>query len=219
MTESRITSHEKIDVVEAKDTIINDFSMVVATINGSGSQTSNIAIIRSLFRMGIPVSGKNIFPSNIQGLPTWFTIRASSDGYTARRETVEILVAMNPTTFEEDLKTLVSGGVCFYDDRFTVPQEHRDVVYYPMPVRTLVKEIDPPKELRDYIANMAYVGVVAKMLGIEMDEVREALMTHFKSKQSAVDLNMRMIQAAASWANENSRRAHRSLQRLAPHRW
>jgi 2-oxoglutarate ferredoxin oxidoreductase subunit alpha len=203
MTESRITSREKIDVVEAKDTIINDFSMVVATINGSGSQTSNIAIIRSLFRMGIPVSGKNIFPSNIQGLPTWFTIRASSDGYTARRETVEILVAMNPTTFEEDLKTLVSGGVCFYDDRFTVPQEHRDVVYYPMPVRTLVKEIDPPKELRDYIANMAYVGVVAKMLGIEMDEVREALMTHFKSKQSAVDLNMRMIQAAASWANEN----------------
>jgi 2-oxoglutarate ferredoxin oxidoreductase subunit alpha len=203
MTESRIASREKTNVVEAKDPIVNDFSMVVATINGSGSQTSNLAIIRSLFRMGIPVSGKNLFPSNIQGLPTWFTIRVSSDGYTARRETVEILVAMNPTTFEEDLRTLVSGGVCFYDDRFTIPQERTDVVYYPMPVRALVKEIDPPKELRDYIANMAYVGVVAKMLAIEMDEVRGALVTHFQSKQSAVDLNMRMIQAAASWADEN----------------
>jgi 2-oxoglutarate ferredoxin oxidoreductase subunit alpha len=203
MTESRTASREKINAMDDKEPIVNDFSMVVATINGSGSQTSNLAIIRSLFRMGVPVSGKNLFPSNIQGLPTWFTIRASSEGYTARRETAEILVAMNPATFEEDLRNLVSGGVCFYDDRFTIPQERVDVVYYPMPIRALVKEMDPPKELRDYIANMAYVGVVSKMLGIEMDEIRGALITHFQSKQSAVDLNMRMIQAAASWADGN----------------
>jgi 2-oxoglutarate ferredoxin oxidoreductase subunit alpha len=203
MTETRTAPREKANAMESKEAIVNDFSMVVATVNGSGSQTSNLAIIRSLFRMGIPVSGKNLFPSNIQGLPTWFTIRASSKGYTARRDTVEILVAMNPATFKEDLITLVSGGVCFYDDRFTIPHERSDIVYYPMPVRALVKQVDPPKELRDYIANMAYVGVVARMLGIEMDEIRGALMTHFQNKQNAVDLNMRMIQAAASWAEEH----------------
>jgi len=107
--------------------IVNDFSMVVATINGSGSQTSNMALIRALFRMGVPVSGKNLFPSNIQGLPTWFTIRASSLGYTARREKVEIIVAMNPATFVEDLQTLIPGGVCFYPDHFAAPKERDDV--------------------------------------------------------------------------------------------
>ena len=203
MTESKISVRETTEVKKRKGPIVNDFSMVVATVNGSGSQTSNLAIIRSLFRMGIPVSGKNLFPSNIQGLPTWFTIRASSKGYTARREVVEILVAMNPTTFAEDLGNLASGGVCFYDDRFTITEQRSDVVFYPMPVRALVNDIDPPKDLRDYIANMAYVGVVAEMLGIEMDEIQGALETHFLGKQSAVDLNMRMIQAAASWADEN----------------
>jgi 2-oxoglutarate ferredoxin oxidoreductase subunit alpha len=203
MAESKASVREKNSTKKDKETIVNDFSMVVATVNGSGSQTSNLAIIRSLFRMGIPVSGKNLFPSNIQGLPTWFTIRVSPEGYTARRENSEILVAMNPTTFAEDLRDLGSDGVCFYDDRFKITEERPDVTFYPMPVRELVKEINPPNDLRDYIANMAYVGIVAEMLGIEMDEIRGALKTHFMGKQSAVDLNIHMIQAAASWAEEN----------------
>ena len=203
MTESDITVREKTKSKKNKEHIVNDFSMVVATVNGSGSQTSNLAIIRSLFRMGIPVSGKNLFPSNIQGLPTWFTIRVSSEGYSARRDSAEILIAMNPTTFAEDLKDLAPDGVCFYDDRFTITEERSDVVFYPMPVRDLVKDVNPAQDLRDYIANMAYVGVVAEMLGIEIDEIQGALETHFMGKQSAVDLNMRMIQAAASWADEN----------------
>ncbi len=180
--------------------IVNDFSMVVATINGSGSQTSNMALIRALFRMGVPVSGKNLFPSNIQGLPTWFTIRASSLGYTARREKVEIVVAMNPATFLEDLQTLVPGGVCFYPDHFPAPKEREDVVFYPMPVQSLVKEIDPPKELREYISNMAYVGIVASILAIELDEIRRALLTHFRGKERAVESNMKMIARAHAWA-------------------
>lgn len=183
--------------------IVNDFSMVVATVNGSGSQTSNMALIRALFRMGVPVSGKSLFPSNIQGLPTWFTIRASSLGYTARREKVEIVVAMNPATFLEDLQTIVPGGVCFHPDNFPAPTNRDDVVYYPMPVQSLVKEIDPPKELREYISNMAYVGIVASVLGIELEEIRKALFTHFRGKERAVESNMNMIGRAYAWAEAN----------------
>jgi len=186
-----------------KPLVINDLSMVVATVNGTGSQTSNMALIRALFRMGIPVSGKNLFPSNIQGLPTWFTIRASGEGFVARRETIEILVAMNETTFQEDLAGLVQGGVCFYPDNWTQPRKRQDVVYYPMPVQDLIKEQSPPRDLRDYIANMVYVGIVSEILGIEMAEIRAALETHFHGRAKPIDMNMSMVEAAAKWANEN----------------
>jgi 2-oxoglutarate ferredoxin oxidoreductase subunit alpha len=191
------------EAVVASKPIVNDFSMVVGTVNGSGSQTSNMALIRALFRMGIPVSGKNLFPSNIQGLPTWFTIRASSKGYTARRDKVEIIVAMNGTTFLEDIDTLVESGVCFYPDHFKPPSDRPDVIFYPMPVQALVKELDPPRELREYIANMAYVGVVSCLLGIELDAIRGALDTHFRGKAKAVDSNMEMIHKAHAWAQAN----------------
>jgi 2-oxoglutarate ferredoxin oxidoreductase subunit alpha len=177
--------------------------MVVATVNGSGSQTSNMAIIRAMFRMGIPVSGKNLFPSNIQGLPTWFTIRASTDGFTALRETTDILVAMNVVTFTDDVMKLATGGICFYSDVFTVPEGREDITFYPMPVRRLVKDSDPPKALRDYIANMVYVGVLAEILGIELPEIKGALETHFQFQQRPVDLNMSMIELAADWAKQN----------------
>jgi 2-oxoglutarate ferredoxin oxidoreductase subunit alpha len=203
MKDTRLSVREKPASMDSTESVVNNFSMMIASINGSGSQTSNLAIIRALFRMGIPVSGKNLFPSNIQGLPTWYTIRVSSDGYTAKREAVEILVAMNQTTFEDDLSGLTSGGVCFYPDHFTLPIERSDVFYYPMPIRALVKDVKPPKELWDYIINMGYVGVVAEMLGIELSEIRGALETHFKGKPRSIDLNMSMIDKAASWAHEN----------------
>jgi 2-oxoglutarate ferredoxin oxidoreductase subunit alpha len=203
MAETSVRKQISDQLVLDRDPIYNDFSMVVATVNGSGSQTSNMAIIRALFRMGIPVSGKNLFPSNIQGLPTWFTIRASSDGYTARRDTTEILVAMNITTFAEDLENLASGGVCFYSDEFDIPENRNDITFYPMPVKRLVREIDPPKALRDYIANMVYVGILVQMLQIEMDEIRNALETHFLGNKRPIELNMSMIEAAATWAEQN----------------
>lgn len=183
--------------------IVNDFSMVVATVNGTGSQTSNNALIRALFRMGLPVSGKNLFPSNIQGLPTWFTIRVSADGHVARRETTEILVAMNETTFQKDLADLTSGGVCFYPDDWKQPRKREDVTYYPMPVQELLKDLSPPRDLRDYIANMVYVGIVSQLLGIALEEIRSALTTHFGGKEKPVELNMEMVNAAADWAREN----------------
>lgn len=185
------------------EAVINDFSMVVATVNGSGSQTSNMALIRALFSMGIPISGKNLFPSNIQGLPTWFTIRASQEGYTARRETTEILVAMNHATFLEDLEGLVGGGVCFYPDHIAKPDLRDDVVFYPMPVREIIKANDPPRELRDYMSNMVYVGVVSQMIGIEIEAIRGALESHFKGREKPINMNMSIIEDAANWASEN----------------
>ncbi len=113
--------------------IINDFAFSVATQNGSGSQTSNTVLVRTLFNMGIPVNGKNLFPSNIKGLPTWYTIRASKDGYVARRATTEIMVAYNQDTVTEDIKTTPSGGVVIYRDDLKIPPERNDITYYPIP--------------------------------------------------------------------------------------
>ncbi|MGH2542292.1 MAG: 2-oxoacid:acceptor oxidoreductase family protein, partial [Ardenticatenaceae bacterium] len=141
-------------LVQERSEVINDFALVSATVNGTGSQTANLAIIRALFNMGLPVSGKNLFPSNIAGLPTWYTIRVSEDSYIARRETTEILVAFNEKTQEEDVAALPPGGVCIYPLDWKGFEEKRaDVTYYGIPVRDFVKESGAPFNLRDYVAN------------------------------------------------------------------
>jgi 2-oxoglutarate ferredoxin oxidoreductase subunit alpha len=198
-----VAVREQASQAEPRQPIVNDLSIVVATVNGTGSQTSNLAMIRALFRMGIPVSGKNLFPSNIQGLPTWFTIRASADGYTARRETTEVLVAMNETTFQEDLANLAPGGVCFYPMAWKQSRDRDDVTYYPMPVDQLLRELAPPRDLKDYVANMVYVGAVAQLMGIELEEIRGALDTHFGGREKPIMMNMDMVEAAANWTREN----------------
>ncbi|MFZ6027611.1 MAG: 2-oxoacid:acceptor oxidoreductase subunit alpha [Chloroflexota bacterium] len=191
--------------VTATDTsaVVNDFSITVASVNGSGSQTSNTMLLRALFKMGIPVSGKNIFPSNIQGLPTWYTIRVSKDGFIARREVQEIVVAMNPASFAQDLAGLASGGVFFYDDSIKLSIDRQDVFVYPMPVRQLSRGAEVPSNLRDYIANMVYVGVVCYILGIDMEKIADALSFHFKGKQKAIDLNFGVVTKAYEWAAAN----------------
>lgn len=187
----------------AQKAVVNDFSITVATVNGSGSQTSNLTILRALFKMGIPVAGKNLFPSNIQGLPTWYTIRISKDGFLARREEHEVVVAMNPATFVRDMNDVLPGGAFFYADDIKLAIHRQDISIYPMPVKRLVKESGASSNLRDYIANMVYVGVVAQMLGIEMDKIYQALDFHFKGKQKPIDLNYGVIKAAYDWAVEN----------------
>jgi 2-oxoglutarate ferredoxin oxidoreductase subunit alpha len=183
--------------------VVNDFSITVATVNGSGSQTSNLTILRALFKMGIPVSGKNLFPSNIQGLPTWYTIRVSKASHLARREENEIVVAMNPTTFASDLEGVLPGGAFFYSDDIKLAITRTDITAYPMPVKKLVRDSDAPANLRDYIANMVYVGVLANILGIEMEKIYQALDFHFKGKPKPIDLNFNMIKAAHEWASIN----------------
>lgn len=184
-------------------TVVNDFTITVATVNGSGSQTSNITIMRSLLKMGIPVSGKNLFPSNIQGLPTWYTIRVNKDGYTARSETNHIVIAMNPESFLKDVAGIVPGGVLYYSDSIKLPIHRDDITVYAMPVQALVREMEVPTKLRDYIANMAYVGILAQILGIELDSIYQALHFHFKGKEKAIQMNYEMVKKAANWAAEN----------------
>ncbi|NLF78576.1 MAG: 2-oxoacid:acceptor oxidoreductase subunit alpha [Chloroflexi bacterium] len=184
-------------------TIVNDFQIMIATVNGSGSQTANTAILRALFRMGIPVSGKNIFPSNIQGLPTWFTIRLSKDGYTARRIDYQILVAMNQQTAAEDIKNLSPNGVCLYPEEWRIQHDRDDITYYPIPVKALVDASDTPPNLTSYVSNMAYVGVLASLLNIDMEQIQFALEFHFDRKAKPVGMNMAIVRAAYEWAQDN----------------
>lgn len=183
--------------------IINDFGMTFCTVNGSGSATANNTILRALFKMGVPVSGKNVFPSNIQGLPTWYTIRVNKDGWLARIERDDLVIAMNPATFQRDMEYLVPGGVVFYADDIRLPISRTDIITYPMPVKQLIKEAEVPSNLRDYVANMVYVGVVAQMIGIDLDAIYAALDFHFKGKKTPIDSNFKVVKAAADWAAAN----------------
>ncbi|MGD0005491.1 MAG: 2-oxoacid:acceptor oxidoreductase family protein, partial [Anaerolineaceae bacterium] len=183
--------------------VVNDFCITFSTVNGSGSATANNVLLKALFKMGIPVSGKNIFPSNIQGLPTWYTIRVNKEGFLARVERDDIVVAMNPATFTSEIGFLVPGGVLLYSDEFKMPVTREDIIAYPMPVKKITREMDVPPTLRDYIANMVYVGVLAQLLGIDLAKIHQALDVHFKGKQKAVNSNYTVIEASAYWAAAN----------------
>ncbi|MBN2385967.1 MAG: 2-oxoacid:acceptor oxidoreductase subunit alpha [Anaerolineales bacterium] len=189
------------------DQVVNDFSVTIATVNGSGSQTANVTLLRALFKMGIPVSGKNLFPSNIQGLPTWYTIRLSKNGHLARRDEHEIVVALNPASFGRDLAAVLPGGAFFYADDIQQSVERTDIAVYPMPVKALARAADVSANLRDYIANMVYVGVLAQMLGIDLGAIQQALDFHFKGKEAPVKSNLGVVQAARDWAAENLKKS------------
>src|SRR5256714_5626980 len=147
--------------------VVNDFSIQVATVNGSGSQTANLVLLRSILLMGIPVSGKNMFPSNIAGLPTWYTIRASKRGYIARKKEVDFLVAMNPETAKEDVLTLDPGAAVVYDEPLKLHALRSDVVFYPVPFDKLVAPVCPDAKLRRLLRHMIYDGILAKLLNID----------------------------------------------------
>jgi 2-oxoglutarate/2-oxoacid ferredoxin oxidoreductase subunit alpha len=181
--------------------IVNDFSIQVATVNGSGSQTANTVLMRSIFQMGIPVSGKNMFPSNIAGLQTWFTIRASKTGHVARRKEIDFLIAMNPETAREDVMKLPSGGAVIYDEPLKLNGLRSDLHFYPVPFDKLVGPVCPEAKLRKLVRNMIYDGVAAWLLSIEMEEMRIALVRQFgKRKAKAADLNWGAAQAGYDFA-------------------
>ncbi len=180
--------------------IINDFSIQVATVNGSGSQSANLVLLKSIFGMGIPVSGKNLFPSNIAGLPTWYTIRASKQGYVARRREIELLVAMNAETAREDILSLPAGGAAIYDESQNLKQYRDDVICYPVPFDKLTAAVCPEAKLRKLVRNMIYVGVVAQLLSMDLAEVEKAVRRQFAKKQKAADLNWGAIKAGYEFA-------------------
>ena len=183
--------------------VINDFVLRVATVNGSGSQSSNNILLRSLFEMGIPVAGKNIFPSNIAGLPTWYNIRLSQKGYIGHRNGAEVLVLMNQDTFAEDLAGATPGAMVIYHDKLTAPTMPQGLIYYPVPFQKLVNEACEIATLRKLVINMVYVGVVAQLLGIDLAQVKRAVEKQFKSKPKAVDLNWKAVEAGANYVKAN----------------
>jgi 2-oxoglutarate ferredoxin oxidoreductase subunit alpha len=180
--------------------VINDFSIQVATVNGSGSQSANLVLLKSIFAMGIPVSGKNLFPSNIAGLPTWYTIRASKQGYVARRREIELLVAMNAETAREDILSLPTGAAAIYDEAQNLQQYRDDIICYPVPFDKLTAAVCPEAKLRKLVRNMIYVGVVAQLLSMDLTVVEQSVRRQFAKKQKAADLNWTAVKAGYDFA-------------------
>ncbi|MGH9469478.1 MAG: 2-oxoacid:acceptor oxidoreductase subunit alpha [Terriglobia bacterium] len=195
----------------AGEQVINDLSIQVATVNGSGSQSANLVLLRAIFQMGIPVSGKNLFPSNIAGLPTWFTIRASKHGYIARRKEIDFLVAMNPETAAEDLRALEPGAAVVFDEKLNLRRLRDDLVFYPVPFDQLVAPICPDAKLRKLVRNMIYDGVVAQLLSTDMAELEKALRKQFKKKTKAADLNWKAVQAGYEYAGQHLEKSDRFI--------
>jgi 2-oxoglutarate ferredoxin oxidoreductase subunit alpha len=186
-----------------KQRIVNDMSIQVATVNGSGSQSSNTVLLRAIFQMGVPVSGKNMFPSNIAGLPTWYTIRANKHGYIARKKEIDFLVAMNPETATEDVMSLAPGASVLYDDPLALHKLRNDLLFYSVPYDKIVAQVCPEAKLRKLVKNMVYVGVVASLLTIDMAEVGKAIKKQFAKKVKAANLNLAAAQAGFEYAKAN----------------
>ena len=189
--------------------VINDMSIQVATVNGSGSQTANSVLLRAIFQMGIPVSGKNIFPSNIAGLPTWYTIRANHNGYIARKKEIDFLVAMNAETAREDVMNLQAAAGVVYDEPLNLKSLRSDLTFYPVPFDKLVAPVCPDARLRRLVRNMIYVGVLAHLLDVDLAEAEKALNKQLGSKPKALALNWNAIRAGVDYAQQNFQKFER----------
>ena len=191
----------------SKRRVENEFTVHIATVNGSGSTTANTILLRALFKMGIPVTGKNIFPSNIQGMPTWYSIRLSDRGHVARSGSVEVLVAMNPMSFAQDVASLAPGGALFMDDRIGQAVPRGDIAVYHMPVRELVRGAKVEPNLEEYASNMVYIGILAAMLDIDGEALRASMAQHFGAREETLRSNWEVVTAAADWALKNLEKA------------
>jgi len=191
----------------ASSRVVNDFSIQVATVNGSGSQTANLVLLRSIFQMGVPVSGKNLFPSNIAGLPTWYTIRANHRGYISRKKEIDFLVAMNPETARDDLMALEPGRAVVYDAPLGLDALRDDLTFYPVPFDKIVAEVCTEPKLRRLVKNMVYDGVLSSLLSIDLAEMQKALTRQLGRKPKALALNMAALEAGRNWTEENLKKA------------
>lgn len=186
--------------------LVNDLTIRVATVNGSGSQSSNLVLTNAIFRLGIPVAPKNVFPSNIEGLPTWYDIRVSSRGYQCRSRDVDMLVALNAATWRTDVPSVKPGGAIIHEAAYAVAGEtlRNDVTYFPVPFAELAKEHFPGSaDLRKYLLNMIYVGVVAELLGIPGDELDAAVQAQFRKKPKAFETNLQALKLGSEYAREH----------------
>ena len=183
------------------DAIVNDFTINIATANGTGSQSANLILLQSLFNMGIEVSGKNLFPSNISGLPTWYIVRLSDAGYQAPGDRTHIQVLVNPATWEDDLAQLEPGSVVVWNSDAKKPMDREDVISYPVPMTKMARGVNA--KLARMITNVIYVGVLAELLGIDETAVVEAIGKQFKGKASAIELNTTAFHLGRDHAREH----------------
>ncbi len=183
--------------------IVNDLTIQAATVNGSGSQTANLVLTRAIFHMGIPVAPKNVFPSNIEGLPTWYQLRITPEGHMARSDKVDILVAFNVATWREDLKTVRPGGAVIHEEAFATADARTDVTYYPVPFSKLAKAKIQSDTLRKQLANMIYVGVVGGLLGIPWEALDHGVKRQFLTKPKAVPVNLDAIKVGYDYWQDN----------------
>jgi 2-oxoglutarate ferredoxin oxidoreductase subunit alpha len=188
--------------------VVNDFSIQVATVNGSGSQTANLVLLRSIFQMGVPVSGKNLFPSNIAGLPTWYTIRANHRGYISRKKEIDLVVAMNPETAREDVMSLEPGRAVVYDEPLNLKALRTDLIFYPVPFDKIVAGVCTDAKLRRLVKNMIYDGVLSHLLAIELGEMEKALFKQLGRKPKAMQLNLAALEAGKQYAETHFERQH-----------
>jgi 2-oxoglutarate ferredoxin oxidoreductase subunit alpha len=183
----------------------NDFTIRVATVNGSGSQSSNLVLTNAIFRLGIPAAPKNVFPSNIEGLPTWFDVRISPEGYQCRTRDVDVLVSLNIATWERDVVGVKSGGAIVHEATYPIAGDTKrdDVTYYAVPFIEMGKKHIENGALRKYLVNMIYVGVLAQLLGIDAETIEAAVKTQFRSKPKAVETNMQAVRLGFDYAAEH----------------
>jgi len=182
---------------------INEFGIKFSTVNGSGSATANNTILKAVYKTGIPVSGRNIFPSNIQGMPTWYSMRVSGKGYLGRLEKDDILVCLNQNVIEKDIKRINPGGILLVDSKITVPEIPNECCVFPMPIDQILDDCKVPDYLKIYLANMVYVGIVAELIDIEIDKIEMVLNKHFKNRKSAVEPNMQVVLQSYEWSKSN----------------
>jgi len=189
--------------------VINDFTLAVATVNGSGSASSNTILAKTIFRMGVPIAAKNLFPSNIQGLPTWYIVRVCESGWQARTGQREISVAFNAATFAEDLANAASGGVLIVDSDIKAAEKvlREDLTVMHVPMAAVAKEFGPDPRLRKLLANMVYVGVLAELLELDRDILAEVVSEQFSGKEKVVKLNLDVVHAGIRYAREHLDRA------------
>jgi len=185
------------------EAIVNDLTIQAATVNGSGSQTANLVLTRAIFHMGIPVAPKNVFPSNIEGLPTWYQLRITPEGHMARMDKIDILIAFNVATWREDLKTVRPGGVVIHEEAFSTAEARQDVTYYAVPFAKLAKAKIQSDTLRKQLANMIYVGVVAGVLGIPWEAIDHGVRRQFLPKPKAVPVNLDAIKVGFDYWQDN----------------
>jgi 2-oxoglutarate ferredoxin oxidoreductase subunit alpha len=184
---------------------VNDFALKLANVNGTGSASANGLLMQAIFRMGIPVSGKNLFPSNIQGLPTWYEVRVNKHGHTARAQDYDLCIAMNVETYARDVKEVRSGGYLLYDSSWPLDREldRADITFLGIPLAKMCNEIFKDSRERILMKNIAYLGALVALLDVDMGVIDELLDEKFSKKKALRDSNHRALRAGYDYAMEN----------------